>query len=133
LVFAARNAAPPATCERESVTARLEQAVDAYRAALEEWTRERLPLDWAGTQINVGVALETLGERGERNCVAGGSDSRQWRVGKFHCGGSHGYEGLCRANLVAAQRPGPSYSKRCRGDDERAGLAGSNGTPAWYA
>jgi hypothetical protein len=29
--------------ERESGTARLEEAVTAYRAALEEWTRERVP------------------------------------------------------------------------------------------
>ena len=49
--------------ERESGTARLEEAVAAYRAALEERTRERVPLDWAGTQNNLGNALSTLGER----------------------------------------------------------------------
>ena len=43
--------------ERESGTARLEEAVAAYRAALEEWTRERVPLDWATTQNNLGTAL----------------------------------------------------------------------------
>ena len=43
--------------ERESGTARLEEAVAAYRAALEEWTRERVPLDWATTQNNLGNAL----------------------------------------------------------------------------
>ncbi len=32
--------------------ARLEQAVPAYRAALEEQTRERVPLAWANTQNN---------------------------------------------------------------------------------
>jgi tetratricopeptide (TPR) repeat protein len=48
---------------RESGTARLEQAVAAYRAALEEYTRERVPLDWATTQNNLGNALATLGER----------------------------------------------------------------------
>ncbi|QLH41081.1 MAG: tetratricopeptide repeat protein [Defluviicoccus sp.] len=31
--------------ERESDTARLEDAVAAYRAALREFTRERVPLD----------------------------------------------------------------------------------------
>ena len=35
----------------------------AYRAALEERTRERVPLDWAGTQMNLGNALARLGER----------------------------------------------------------------------
>ena len=49
--------------ERESGTARLEEAVAAYRAALEERTRERVPLDWAGTQNNLGNALWRLGER----------------------------------------------------------------------
>jgi exonuclease VII small subunit len=48
---------------RESGTARLEEAVAAYRAALQEWTRERVPLDWAMTQNNLGLALWTLGER----------------------------------------------------------------------
>ena len=49
--------------ERESGTARLEEAVAAYRAALKEWTRERVPLDWAMTQNNLGTALQALGER----------------------------------------------------------------------
>ena len=44
--------------ERESGTARLEEAVAAYRAALEEWTRERVPLDWAMATGDQGVALE---------------------------------------------------------------------------
>ena len=35
----------------------------AYRAALEERTRERVPLDWATTQNNLGNALRALGER----------------------------------------------------------------------
>ncbi len=35
----------------------------AYNAALEEWTRERVPLDWAMTQNNLGNALQTLGGR----------------------------------------------------------------------
>ena len=49
--------------ERESGTARLEEAVAAYRAALEERTRARVPLQWAMTQMNLGNALWTLGER----------------------------------------------------------------------
>ena len=49
--------------ERESATARLEEAVAAYRAALEEYTRERAPLDWATTQNNLGNALWALGAR----------------------------------------------------------------------
>ena len=49
--------------KRESGTARLEEAVEAYRDALKERTRERVPLDWATTQTNLGLALWTLGER----------------------------------------------------------------------
>jgi tetratricopeptide (TPR) repeat protein len=49
--------------QRESGTARLEEAVTAYRAALGEFPRERVPLQWAGTQNNLGTALQTLGER----------------------------------------------------------------------
>jgi tetratricopeptide (TPR) repeat protein len=49
--------------ERESGTARLEEAVEAFRAALEERTRDRVPLDWAMTQNNLGNALRALGAR----------------------------------------------------------------------
>jgi tetratricopeptide (TPR) repeat protein len=48
---------------RESGIGRLEQAVNAYRAALQENRRERVPLDWALTQNNLGNALAILGER----------------------------------------------------------------------
>ena len=46
----------------ESTTARLEEAIAASRAALEEYTRDRAPLQWAMTQNNLGMALKTLGE-----------------------------------------------------------------------
>ena len=49
--------------QRESGTARLDEAVRAYRAALQERTRERVPLAWAETQSNLGTALESLGQR----------------------------------------------------------------------
>jgi tetratricopeptide (TPR) repeat protein len=48
---------------RESGTALLEEAVAAYRDALRERTRERVPLDWAMTQNNLGAALQALGAR----------------------------------------------------------------------
>jgi tetratricopeptide (TPR) repeat protein len=41
----------------------LQQAVAAFRDALKEYTRERVPLDWATTQNNLGNALRSLGER----------------------------------------------------------------------
>ena len=61
--------------ERESGTARLEEAVAAYRAALKERTRERVPLDWAGTQNNSDRAVEAR-RAGERHGAAGGGGRR---------------------------------------------------------
>jgi hypothetical protein len=47
--------------ERERTTAHLEEAVAAYRAALEEYTRERAPVDWASAQLDLGNALKASG------------------------------------------------------------------------
>ena len=44
-------------------TQQLLQAVDAFQTALAERTREKVPLDWAATQENLGIALRILGER----------------------------------------------------------------------
>jgi tetratricopeptide (TPR) repeat protein len=39
------------------------QAIAAYRDALKEWTRERVPLEWATIENSLGNALSHLGER----------------------------------------------------------------------
>ena len=44
-------------------TQHLTESLTAFRAALEEYTRERMPLYWAGTQNNLGDALAELGTR----------------------------------------------------------------------
>ena len=49
--------------DRETGTKRLEQAVNAHRAALQVYTRESAPFDWAAAQNNLGNALSFLGER----------------------------------------------------------------------
>jgi tetratricopeptide (TPR) repeat protein len=49
--------------ERETGTARLEEAVAAYGAALAGRPRASNPLDWAMTQQSLGAALMRLGER----------------------------------------------------------------------
>jgi tetratricopeptide (TPR) repeat protein len=41
----------------------LRDAVAAYRVQLKEYTREQFPLQWAGTQNNLGSALASIGER----------------------------------------------------------------------
>ncbi len=38
-------------------------ALEAFREALNRYTQVRVPLDWAATQMNLGNALATLGER----------------------------------------------------------------------
>jgi tetratricopeptide (TPR) repeat protein len=63
--------------ERESGTGKLEEAVAAFRAALEEWTRARgargrVPLQWARTQVGLGTALWRLGEREDGEAHGGG-------------------------------------------------------------
>ena len=58
--------------ERESGTARLEEAVAAYRAALQENTRERVPLHWAMTQMQPRQRALEAGRAGERHGAARG-------------------------------------------------------------
>src|SRR6266850_3419922 len=41
----------------------LEEAVAAYHTAVRERARDRVPLQWAETQNNLGNALKALGER----------------------------------------------------------------------
>ena len=49
--------------ERERSTDRLDQAILVYEQALTEFTRDRVPLDWATTRHNHANALQTLAER----------------------------------------------------------------------
>jgi tetratricopeptide (TPR) repeat protein len=44
-------------------TTRLEEAVTAYREASQELTRERVPLEWARTQMNLGNALAKFSDQ----------------------------------------------------------------------
>jgi hypothetical protein len=52
--------------EQENGTGRLEATVVAFRAALEEYKHDQMPLDWAMTQNNLGNTLWRLGEREKR-------------------------------------------------------------------
>jgi tetratricopeptide (TPR) repeat protein len=49
--------------ERESAHTTLRDAVDVFRATLKEYTRDRVPIQWAKTQNNLGSALRALGQR----------------------------------------------------------------------
>jgi tetratricopeptide (TPR) repeat protein len=46
--------------------AALEQSVEIWRHILQYRSRDRVPLDWAATQVNLGAALEELAERESR-------------------------------------------------------------------
>jgi tetratricopeptide (TPR) repeat protein len=46
--------------QRESGTETLTKAVDAYREALKEWTHDRVPLKWAGTQLNLALVYSSF-------------------------------------------------------------------------
>ena len=48
---------------RENGTARLKEAIETHRAALQELSRESTPFDWAKEQNNLGNALSQLGDR----------------------------------------------------------------------
>ena len=43
--------------------AALKQSIEIWRLVLVQRPRDRMPLDWATTQNNLGIALEALGER----------------------------------------------------------------------
>jgi len=47
--------------EQSGESPQLEEAIDAFREALQEYTRESAPLLWAMTQNALGIALRTLG------------------------------------------------------------------------
>ena len=51
--------------EMEGGAGRVEEAVPAYRAALQERTRGREPLTWASTESILGNLLQTLADRSE--------------------------------------------------------------------
>jgi len=90
--------------ERESGTARLNEAVAAYRDALQEYTRERVPLDWAMTQNNLGNALSSLGERESgtarlEEAVAAYRDA----LAVLEPAGADHYIAIARANLVRVE------------------------------
>jgi exonuclease VII small subunit len=46
--------------DQTGINEALQESIDAYRRVLEERTRDRVPLDWAMTQNNLGIALQTL-------------------------------------------------------------------------
>jgi hypothetical protein len=83
---------------------------------LKERTRERVPLDWAMTQNNLGNALQTLGERGS------GTARLEEAVAAYrvcievfeHSGASH-HLAVAQRNLAGAEAD--IASRRSNGSD----------------
>ena len=68
--------------ERERT--RLEQTVAAYREALKEFTQERVPLQWAMSTGNQGVAMMIIAKRKEDPVMAARHFSRSRQHWKSH-------------------------------------------------
>ena len=96
--------------ERESGTARLEEAVAAYRAALEERTRERVPLDWAHDAEQSRQCASDPRRARERHRAAGGGGR----------GLSRGAEGTDPRARAARLGHDAEQSRHCAPDPRRA-------------
>ena len=63
----------------------LADAARAFRAVLTQFTRDRVSLDWATTQHNLGLALAWLGEResGTAHLTERSRRDKIWRGSKL--------------------------------------------------
>jgi tetratricopeptide (TPR) repeat protein len=89
----------------------LTKAVDAYREVLELRTRDEAPIDWAGTQVMLGVTLLMLGER------EGGTERLEQATAAF----SDGLQELTREKVPlkwAAAQLGFGFSLTALGEQE---------------
>jgi tetratricopeptide (TPR) repeat protein len=91
--------------DRRGDNGSLGSAVATYRAALEERTRERVPLDWAMTQNNLGNALQALGERRSDLAVldaARAALAAAWEM--YRAAGQEAYDAYFEQQLAAIDR-----------------------------
>jgi hypothetical protein len=75
--------------ERETGTARLDEAVEAYREALKELTRERVPLRWAISTGNQGVAFMLLADQRDDARMAATAVNQIEQALAVSCEGGH--------------------------------------------
>ena len=118
--------------------ARLVTAIAYYRKVLEEWTRERVPLDWAMTQNNLGIALGGVLASGRaarrgwkrpwrpfaRRCKEWTRERvpLDWAMTQTNLGGALGHSASGRAARRGWRRPWPP-SRGPQGADPRARAA----------
>jgi hypothetical protein len=93
--------------EGPAVQQHLAQAVAAYRAALQVYTRELLPQQWATTQNNLGAALgeqgiRTGGEEGRR-LLAQAVDAFRGALGIYQAAGAGHYVQIIERNIALTE------------------------------
>jgi hypothetical protein len=94
---------------RESGTARLDEAVIAYRNALEEYTRDRVPLDWAITQANLADLERAFFDKtGEAAHLDQAEQHARAALEEFHAAEASHYAAIASSLLaqIAARRGG---------------------------
>jgi hypothetical protein len=90
--------------QRNSGTAQLEEAVAAFKSALEEYTRERIPLDWAATIGNQGIAIIMIADRTNDGAKAEAALQQiQTAIETLRSGGQQRWTGELEAYLPTAQ------------------------------
>ena len=80
----------------------------AYRAALEERRRDRVPLAWAMTQNNLGNALRALGERGDAAALPQAIAAYEGALEEFRRAGADHSITMTERNLARARALLPS-------------------------
>jgi tetratricopeptide (TPR) repeat protein len=92
----------------------LAEAVTAYRNALQVYTREQLPQDWARTQNNLGLALKdqgisTGGEQG-RTLLAEAVTAFESALEVFKAARMNWHVGIIEKNIDEARKELSSIS-----------------------
>lgn len=88
--------------DRESGTKSLEEAVAAFRQALQEWTREQVPMNWAKAQNNLGIALAILGDR-ERSTAKNAVTAFKTALEIFEAAQATHYIDITKSHLQRAE------------------------------
>ena len=99
--------------EMETATTTLAEAVEAYEASLQEFTRERNPLDWAGALACQGVNLSLIAERTSDPTVAETAVNKiETAFETLRVSGHSPWETYCKAQLPKARAVRERLKKR---------------------
>jgi hypothetical protein len=84
--------------------AKFEEAVTAYREALKEWIRERVPLQWAMSVGNQGIGLMYLARREDAAMAEAALGEINTAFEAMREGGHMPYTALFKQQLPIARR-----------------------------